>query len=62
MMHLKHGIFDDASISVIPSDTVAEIGRLAGHGPDVRRFRPNVVVRFVTFIQISATAHGSVRT
>jgi len=45
MMHLKHGIFDDASISVIASDTVAEIGRLAGHSPDVRRFRPNVVVR-----------------
>jgi uncharacterized protein YcbX len=45
MMHLKHGIFDDASISVITSDTVGEIGRLAGHRPDVRRFRPNVVVR-----------------
>jgi uncharacterized protein len=45
MMHLRHGIFDDASISVIASDTVAEIGRLAGHSPDVRRFRPNVVVR-----------------
>lgn len=45
MMHLTHGIFDDASISVIASDTVAEIGRLAGHNPDARRFRPNVVVR-----------------
>ena len=45
MMQLKHGIFDDASISVIASDTVREIGRLAGHSPDVRRFRPNLVVR-----------------
>src|SRR5258707_5021309 len=45
MMQLRHGIFDDASISVIASDTVREIGRLAGRSPDVRRFRPNVVVR-----------------
>jgi uncharacterized protein YcbX len=47
MMQLKHGIFDDASISVIASDTVREIGRLAGRSPDVRRFRPNVVVRLL---------------
>jgi uncharacterized protein YcbX len=47
MMHLKHGIFDDASISVIASATVDEIGRLAGMNPDVRRFRPNVLVRLV---------------
>jgi hypothetical protein len=47
MMQLKHGIFDDASISVIASDTVRQIGRLAGMSPDVRRFRPNVVVRLL---------------
>jgi len=47
MMHMKHGIFDDASISVIASDTVREIGRLAGRSMDVRRFRPNVVVRLL---------------
>src|SRR5471030_2312042 len=47
MMQLRHGIFDEASISVIASDTVREIGRLAGHTPDVRRFRPNVVVRLL---------------
>jgi MOSC domain-containing protein len=47
MMQLRHGIFDDASISVIASDTVREIGRLAGQSPDVRRFRPNVVVRLL---------------
>jgi len=45
MMQLKHGIFDEATISVIASDTVHEIGRLAGRSLDVRRFRPNVVVR-----------------
>jgi uncharacterized protein len=45
MMQLRHGIFDDASISVIASDTVREIGRLAGQAMDVRRFRPNIVVR-----------------
>ncbi|HMI87505.1 MAG TPA: MOSC domain-containing protein [Polyangiaceae bacterium] len=45
MMHLKHGIFDEASISVIASHTVREIGRLAGKIADIRRFRPNIVVR-----------------
>src|SRR5713226_9417128 len=47
MMQLKHGIFDEASISVIASDTVREIGRLTARSPDVRRFRPNVVVRLL---------------
>jgi uncharacterized protein len=47
MMQLKHGIFDDASISVIAADTVREIGRLAEQEPDVRRFRPNIVVRLL---------------
>jgi hypothetical protein len=45
MMQLNQGIFDEASISVIAWDTVCEIARLAGQTPDVRRFRPNVVVR-----------------
>jgi len=47
MMQLKHGIFDEANISVIASDTVREIGRLAGRSVDTRRFRPNVVVRLL---------------
>jgi uncharacterized protein YcbX len=47
IMQLKHGIFDEASISVIALDTVREIGRLAGRNLDVRRFRPNVVVRLL---------------
>jgi hypothetical protein len=47
MMRLKHGIFDEASVSVIAFDTVSEIARLAVRSPDVRRFRPNVVVRLL---------------
>jgi uncharacterized protein YcbX len=47
MTQLKHGIFDDASISVIASDTIREICGRAGQSPDVRRFRPNIVVRLL---------------
>jgi hypothetical protein len=47
MMQLRHGIFDEASISVIALDTVGEIERLAGQSLDVRRFRPNIVVRLL---------------
>jgi uncharacterized protein YcbX len=47
MMQLKHGIFDEATISVIASDTVREIARAAGRSLDVRRFRPNVVVHLL---------------
>ncbi|HLG98125.1 MAG TPA: MOSC N-terminal beta barrel domain-containing protein [Bryobacteraceae bacterium] len=45
MMHLRHGIFDEAAISVIASDTVHEVARLSGRSLDVRQFRPNVVIR-----------------
>ena len=45
MMQFRNGIFDDGSLSVIASETMCEIGRLAGLSLDVRRFRPNVVVR-----------------
>jgi MOSC domain-containing protein len=47
MMQLKHGIFDEAHMSVIASDTVREIGHLAGRSLDIRRFRPNIVVRLL---------------
>ena len=47
MTHLRGGIFDDASVSVITTDTVEEIGREAGTEADVRRFRPNIVVRLL---------------
>jgi uncharacterized protein YcbX len=45
MMQMKHGVFDEASLSVIAIATVDEIARLAAQSPDVRRFRPNVLVR-----------------
>src|SRR5262249_10297215 len=35
------------SISVIATDTVEEVSRLAEVSPDVRRFRPNIVVRLL---------------
>jgi uncharacterized protein YcbX len=44
MMHLNRGIFDEASVSMIASATVGEIGRLAAQSPDVRRFRPNILI------------------
>jgi uncharacterized protein len=47
MMELRHGIFDEAAISVIASETVREIGGLAGRSLDARRFRPNIVVRLL---------------
>lgn len=44
LMQLKHGIFDDASVSVISLATIAGIGRAAGVDLDRRRFRANIVV------------------
>lgn len=47
MMHLRSGIFDEANVSVITTETVRAIGEAAGVGADVRRFRPNIVVRLL---------------
>jgi uncharacterized protein YcbX len=47
MTYLSRGIFDEASVSVIASATVGEIGRLAAQRSDVRRFRPNILVASV---------------
>ncbi len=44
MMYLNHGIFDEANVSLITAATVREIGRLAAQRPDVRRFRPNILI------------------
>jgi uncharacterized protein len=44
MMHLSRGIFDEASVSLVTSATIGEIGRLAAQPPDVRRLRPNVLI------------------
>jgi hypothetical protein len=45
MMRLDHGIFDEAAISVITLATTDKVARLAAVAPDVRRFRPNILVR-----------------
>lgn len=44
LMNLKHGIFDEAAISLISLATIAGIGREAGFELDRRRFRANIVI------------------
>jgi uncharacterized protein YcbX len=44
LMKLKHGIFDDASVSVINLATIAAISREVGQDLDTRRFRANIVI------------------
>ncbi|MGZ5432391.1 MAG: MOSC domain-containing protein [Thermoanaerobaculia bacterium] len=44
LMKLKHGVFDDAPVSVISLATIAGIGREAGLDLDRRRFRANIVL------------------
>ena len=56
MTHLRGGIFDEASVSVITTDTVQEIGRMSGTAADIRRFRPNIVVRL---LQASSFQEGA---
>lgn len=47
LMKLKHGIFDDATVSVINLATILAIGREAGQNLDTRRFRANILVESV---------------
>jgi uncharacterized protein YcbX len=44
LMKLKHGIFDDATVSVINLATISAIGREVGEDLDTRRFRANIVI------------------
>lgn len=44
LMKLKHGIFDEASVSVINLATISAIGRQVGQKLDTRRFRANIVI------------------
>ena len=44
LMNLKHGIFDEASLSVISLSTVHFVERESSREVDLRRFRPNVVI------------------
>jgi uncharacterized protein YcbX len=44
LMKLKHGIFDEASVSVINLATISAIGREVGEDLDTRRFRANILI------------------
>jgi uncharacterized protein YcbX len=44
LINLRHGIFDEACLSVISLATVRGIERESGRSIDVGRFRPNVVL------------------
>jgi uncharacterized protein len=44
LMKLKHGIFDEACVSVINLATISAIGREVEQQLDTRRFRANIVI------------------
>lgn len=44
LMKLKHGVFDEAAVSVIALATIAGLGREAGLTLDRRRFRANILL------------------
>lgn len=44
LMKLKHGIFDEASVSAINLSTISAIAREAGQDLNTRRFRANIVI------------------
>jgi len=44
LMSLKHGVFDEASVSVINLSTISAIGRETETDLDTRRFRANIII------------------
>jgi len=42
LMRLRHGIFDEAPVSILSATTLETLARETGRPMDVRRFRPNV--------------------
>jgi uncharacterized protein len=44
LMQIRHGVFDDATVSVIADATIREITTGSSRPVDARRFRPNIVV------------------
>lgn len=44
LMHFKHGIFDEASVSLISNETIKGIEKESGPTLDIRRFRPNIFI------------------
>ena len=45
MVHMRQGVFDEGTVSIIATDTVNEISRLAGQPANPRQFRPNILLR-----------------
>jgi uncharacterized protein YcbX len=45
LVYLNRGIFDEASISLVTAATLEESGRMTSMPADVRRYRPNLLVR-----------------
>jgi uncharacterized protein len=45
LMRLKHGMFDEAPLSLISQATMDRLARECGRELDTRRFRPNIVVQ-----------------
>lgn len=44
LVHLKHGIFDEAPLSLVTVATLRRLSEASGVAYDVRRFRPNVLL------------------
>jgi uncharacterized protein len=44
LMQVRHGIFDEATVSVITLATIGSVARAIGQDADVRRFRPNLLL------------------
>jgi uncharacterized protein YcbX len=44
LFHLRHGIYDEAPLSLISTSTLTALERASGLPLDARRFRPNIVV------------------
>jgi uncharacterized protein len=44
LLHLKHGVYDEAPLSLITVSTLRRLSDASGVAFDVRRFRPNIVI------------------
>ena len=44
LMQLRHGVFDDAPVSIISTATIIGVSRESGSAVDSRRFRANIVI------------------
>src|SRR5262249_22583757 len=44
LMQVRHGVFDDATVSIISTATITAVSRESGVETDSRRFRANIVL------------------